>query len=395
MRTHLIPVAVAVLVVATACATVPKGIAQKVVASEMARCPDPAQLDGMQGKLKWNYTTGLELLSMLDVYEKTGDKAILDYVDSWYDAIVAEDGTVKANYKRSNHNLDHICPARTLLKLHDITGREKYRKAIDFIAMQLREQPRTSEGGFWHKQVYPHQMWLDGLYMAEPFYAEHTTRYEAPEKRAAAYEDICKQFLIIGAHTFDHRTELFRHAWDESRSMFWADRKTGQSAHAWGRALGWYCMALVDVLPFIPEETPGRIELSDLLRDIMEKVSKYADPKTGMWYQVIDSPGKEGNWLESTCSAMFTYTYLKGVRTGELDASWSDYALKCYKNLVKTFVGKDRDGLLELRDCCAVAGLGGKENRSGTYEYYIGEKKTTNDPKGLGPLVWAALEAER
>ena len=370
-------------------------MSERVVRAEMARCPQASQLDGLQGKLKWNYTTGLELKAMLDVYERCGDSAILEYVDAWYDSIIGEDGTIGANYKMSGYVLDHICPVRTLFDLYRLTGREKYRKAMDVAFAQLREQPRTVEGGFWHKAVYPHQMWLDGLYMAEPFYAQYVEQYAPDSLKAGCFKDIMDQFIIVADHCYDPATGLYRHAWDSSHEMFWCDPATGQSAHAWGRALGWYCMAIVETLPFVPEGTPGRDEVLAIFRGIYDRLPDYADKSTGMWYQVLDRPGQEGNYVESTASAMFTYAMLKGVRLGYLDKGLKIRARSTYRQLLKTFVRTDEAGMPELVQCCAVAGLGGKEMRSGTYEYYIGEKIVSNDCKGIGPLVWASIEMER
>ncbi len=363
----------------------------QVVASEMARNPEASYLDGQQGKLKWNYTTGLELKAFLDVYERYNDKDILTYVENWYDSIIDSAGAI-LKYKLSNYSTDHICPGRTLFSLYDLTGRQKYRLAMDTLYSQLQSQPRTPQGGFWHKKVYPNQMWLDGLYMAQPFYAEYTGRYVAdPGQQAANYADIAQQFLIVAHHTFDAATGLYRHAWDASRQMFWCDPATGQSDHAWGRALGWYMMALVDVLPLLPEQTAGREEMLTILRHITGELPRYADPETGMWYQVLDRPGAAGNYVEATASAMFTYAMLKGCRLGYLDCR--PYAEDCYKKLLKTFVSREGK-LVSLNRCCEVAGLGGKQMRRGDYDYYINEKVRSNDPKGIGPLIWAALEYE-
>jgi unsaturated rhamnogalacturonyl hydrolase len=411
-----------------------------VVASEMVRNPEASYIDGQQGKLKWNYTTGLELAAMLDVYtvmvstetvvgsgaQKSDNKAnvknrsivtgssdiqqvaddeqdilqpkkataeeIINYVDAWYDAIIDEEGKIY-KYKKSNYSLDHICPGRTLFGLYDLTGKEKYRRAMDTLYSQLKSQPRTAEGGFWHKQVYPNQMWLDGLYMAQPFYAEYTRRYvKDPEERAANFADIAQQFIIVAEHTWDPATQLYRHAWDSSHQMFWCNPETGQSDHAWGRALGWYMMALVDVLPLLPAETPGRDRMLEIYKGLCETLPRYADPATGMWYQVLDRPGEKGNYVEATASAMFIYSMAKGTRFGYIGSR--GYARKAYKKLQKTFVSR-KDGLVSLDRCCEVAGLGGKENRRGDYDYYINEKIRSNDPKGIGPLIWAALELEQ
>ncbi|MBP5506212.1 MAG: glycoside hydrolase family 88 protein [Bacteroidales bacterium] len=373
---------------------------EEVVASEMARNPEASYIDGQQGKLKWNYTTGLELAAMLDVYHtKASNEGFVDmndtlmrYVDDWYDAIIDDNGNIY-KYKKSNYSLDHICPGRTLFTLYDLTGKEKYRRTMDTLYSQLKGQPRTKEGGFWHKKIYPEQMWLDGLYMAQPFYAEYTKRYvKDPEERAANFADIANQFVLVAEYTYDPATGLYRHAWDSSHRMFWCNPATGQSDHAWGRALGWYMMALVDVLPLLPEDTPGRDRMLEIYRNLCDILPGYADPKTGMWYQVLDRPGAEGNYVEATASAMFIYAMAKGCRFGYV--ACRPYVKKVYRKLKKTFVTRE-GGLVNLNRCCEVAGLGGKDNRRGDYDYYINEKIRSNDPKGIGPLIWAALEIEQ
>ena len=380
MRIKLILCALAL----TAC-TAKAPLSLRVAESEMARNPEASYIDGLEGKLKWNYTTGLELKAILDA-----SPAALDYVDAWYDAIIDSAGVIY-KYKKSNYSQDHICPGRTLFGLYDITGKEKYRVAMDTLYSQLLSQPRTPEGGFWHKQVYPQQMWLDGLYMAEPFYAEYTARYVTDSlQRAANYADIVHQFTLIYDQTLDPETGLLRHAWDSSHQMFWCNPETGQSDHAWGRALGWYCMALVEVAEILPDGE-GKDSLVNILNALYNVLPLYADAETGMWFQVLDQPYREGNYLEATCSAMFTYAWLKGCRLGFLGNR--EGAMQSYESLLKTFVTEE-DGLVNLNRCCEVAGLGGKENRRGDYDYYINEKVRSNDPKGIGPLIWAALEYE-
>lgn len=377
--------------VLAACTAAEAPLSLRVVESEMVRNPEASYIDGQEGKLKWNYTTGLELKAMLDVYAVCGEERILDYADAWYDAIIDSAGVI-FKYKKSNFSTDHICPGRTLFQLYDLTGKEKYRAAMDSLYSQLLDQPRTPEGGFWHKQVYPEQMWLDGLYMAQPFYAEYTARYVAdPARQAANYQDIAHHFSVVFEHTYDPETGLLRHAWDSSHSMFWCDPANGQSAHAWGRAMGWYAMALVEVIDILPEGEE-RALLSGLLHRVYEALPRFADKETGMWFQVLDRPYAEGNYLEATASAMFVYTWLKGCRLGVLDDLES--ARAAYSSLLKTFVTEE-DGIVSLNDCCEVAGLGGKDMRRGDYDYYIHEPVRPNDPKGIGPLVWAALEYER
>ena len=378
------------LVALTAC-TAKAPLSLRVVQSELARNPEATWLDGQEGRLKWNYTTGLELKAILDVWEASGQDVLLNYVDAWYDAIINGDGSIQT-YKKSNYSTDHICPGRTLFRLYDLTGKEKYRAAMDTLYVQILEQPRTAEGGFWHKQVYPGQMWLDGLYMAQPFYAEYTNRFVTDSTaREANYADIVHQFQTVYDHTLDPSTGLLRHAWDSTHEMFWCDPETGQSEHAWGRALGWYCMALVDVIDLFPDGE-GKDALINLLVSQLNTLPLFADVRTGMWYQVLDSPYREGNYLEATCSAMFTYVFLKSARLGIFgDAGMAGHM---YRSLLDTFVTEE-NGLVNLNDCCAVAGLGGKDNRRGDYAYYIHERVCANDPKGIGPLIWASLEYEQ
>ena len=375
-------------VFALAACTAKAPLSVKVVRSEMVRCPEATFIDGQKGNLKWNYTTGLELKAMLDA----APREALDYVDAWYDAIIGEDGVIY-KYKKSNYSLDHICPGRTLFELYDLTGKAKYKAAMDTLYSQLQSQPRTPEGGFWHKAVYPEQMWLDGLYMAQPFYAEYTARFVSDSlQQQANYEDIAHQFQTVFDYTFDPVTGLLRHAWDSSHSMFWCNPETGQSDHAWGRAMGWYLMALVDVIEILPagEEQDALVRI---FGSCFQALPLFADRKTGMWYQVLDRPYAEGNYLEATASAMMVYSWLKGCRLGIIGNR--EGAVQAFDSLLKTFVRVDEDGLVNLDQCCEVAGLGGKNNRRGDYDYYINEPVRSNDPKGIGPLIWAALEYER
>ena len=381
-------------VFALAACTAKAPLSVKVVRSEMVRCPEATFIDGQEGNLKWNYTTGLELKAMLDVYchSERSEESILNYVDAWYDAIIGEDGVIY-KYKKSNYSLDHICPGRTLFELYDLTGKPKYKAAMDTLYSQLQSQPRTPEGGFWHKAVYPEQMWLDGLYMAQPFYAEYTARFVSDSlQQQANYEDIAHQFQTVYDYTYDPVTGLLRHAWDSSHSMFWCNPETGQSDHAWGRAMGWYLMGLVDVIEILPagEEQDALVRI---FGNAFQSLPLFADKETGLWYQVLDRPYAEGNYLEATASAMIVYAWLKGCRLGIIGNR--EGAVQAFDSLLKTFVRVDEDGLVNLDHCCEVAGLGGKNNRRGDYDYYINEPVRSNDPKGMGPLIWAALEYER
>lgn len=369
----------------------------RMVQSEMHRNPSPTNLDGIpEGQVKWNYTTGLELQSFLDAARLYEREDIESYVERYYDTMVRPDAQI-LTYKRTNFNLDHICPGRPLFTLYERTGEERYRMALDTLHSQMEGQPRTPEGGYWHKKVYPNQMWLDGLYMAEPFHAEYVKRYIAtsdPERAAEIERDIVNQFLLAARYTYDPETELFRHAWDSSKQMFWCNPETGQSAHAWGRAEGWYAIAIVETLDYLSPEAEGREGMIQILNHLYKVLPRYASPKSGMWYQVLDSPEREGNYEEATSSIMFIYAQLKGVRKGYLPAQMQEEALERYERFVERFVRENEDGTISMTDCCAVGGLGGKQMRDGSFEYYLSEPIIENDCKGVGPFVWASLEYE-
>lgn len=366
----------------------------QMVDSQMSRCPEATYLDYAEGRLKWSYTPGLELKAFLDVYETYGNQAIYDYVFDWYNQIVNEDGTIKT-YSVEKYNVDLICPGRSLFYFYDKTGDEKFRKAIELLKSQLDAHPRTEAGAFWHKLIYPHQVWLDGVYMASPFYTEYAVRYLEGEEQTKVFDEVITEFEVAAKYTFDPETKLYRHAWDESKSMFWCNPETGQSQHCWGRALGWYVIAAVDVLDYLPEDYAGREKLISLLQTILAELPKWADKESGVWYQVLDQPGREGNYLEATCSAMFSYAYLKSVRLGYIDESYSQYALDLYQNVVDTFISTDDQGRISLEQCCSVGGLGGSNNRMGDYAYYLSEPVRPNDSKGVGPFIWASLEIEQ
>lgn len=367
----------------------------RMIRSEMKRNPDATYLDGRRGERKWNYTTGLELKSFLDAAKRYDMPEVVSYVRAWADTMATPKGVVY-KYSKSNYNVDHICPARIYFDLHDMYGdRDKrYRRVTRMIREQIDDQPRTSSGEFWHKQVYPYQVWLDGFYMALPFYAEYTMRYAPREQKDSLFADIVHQFVAGAENTLDPATGLFRHAWDESRSMFWCDPETGLSEHAWGRANGWFAAALVEVLDYLPKNHPGRKELIGQLNFFLEVLPKWADKETGMWYQVLDCPDREGNYQEATCSIMFIYAFLKGLRMGYIDDSHKDYILGLYPKFIERFIRENEDGTISMTDCCSVGGLGGKQMRKGDFDYYISEPVIENDCKGVGPFIWASLEWE-
>jgi len=356
--------------------------------SEMIRNPSLWMSDFVTEK-KWNYTQGLMGLAFIRLSEATGDKAYFEYARGYADSLIDENGIIY-EYKKENYNIDQVNPGKMMFLLFDSAKDPRYEKVIHTLRDQLESQPRIAEGGFWHKKIYPDQMWLDGLYMGAPFYAEYALRYNQPED----FQDVVNQFLIVARNTRDPETELYRHAFDASRKMAWADSITGQAPHAWGRAMGWFSMAIVDVLDFLPEEQPGRDEMVTILHGMVQKLSEIQDTRTGGWYQVLDHSGEPGNYIETSCTAMFTYAIFKGVRMGYLDGKYLATAEKAYMGLIENFIKTDSAGLVTMTNICGVAGLGGDPYRDGSYEYYIGEVIRENDPKGVGPFIMASLEYE-
>ncbi len=360
----------------------------RVAESEMARCPKAWQLD-FQSKLKWDYCHGVELQAFLNLYDAYGDKKYFDYALAYCDTMTYADGSIES-YRPLELSLDRINTGKIFFRIYEQTKDEKYKRAMDLLRAQLVAQPRTKEGGFWHKLVYPNQMWLDGIYMASPYYAEYAFRNNRPDD----YQDVIRQLKVVAKHTYDPQTGLYRHAWDEKKTQQWADKKTGQSAHTWGRAMGWYAMALVDALEFIPKHEEGRDSVMAILDNVATQIKKWQDSKSGLWYQVIDCSGDKGNYLESSVSAMFVYALYKAVRLGFVDSSYMEVAEKGYNGILNEFVEVDDNGLVSITQTCAVAGLGGTPYRSGEYDYYIHETIRANDPKAVGPFINASLERE-
>jgi unsaturated rhamnogalacturonyl hydrolase len=339
---------------------------------------------------RWDYTSGLVMLGMQRLGEQRKDARLLEYVRTNMDRFIKPDGSIDT-YKKDEFNLDQINQGRLLFPLMAHAKDDRYRKAADLLRAQLKAQPRVAEGGFWHKQIYPRQMWLDGLYMAEPFYAQYAQVTGEP----AAFDDVAKQFLLAARYTRDVRTGLLHHAWDESHTQRWADTTTGRSLHAWGRGAGWYMMALVDVLDYLPATHPARPTLIGVLQETARAIADVQDPVSGLWFQVMDQPGRSGNYLEASGSSMFTYAFAKGARMGYLEPRYRAIAERAFDGLVTRLVTVDANGLVSLSGICAVAGLGGNPYRDGTYEYYIHEPVVSNDYKGVGSFILAALELKR
>lgn len=363
-----------------------------MVESEIVRNPEAWQLD-FQPKLKWDYCHGLELRAMLYVADKYDRADIRKYALSYADTMVNTDGTIK-KYKLTDYSLDRINSGKYLFDVYDLTGEERYKKALDLLRSQFDTHPRNADGGFWHKKIYPHQVWLDGIYMGSPFLAEYAARYETGERQNADYADVINQMVMASYHTYDYKSRLYLHACDVSKQMFWCNPINGQSAHCWGRALGWYAMAIVDNLEILPEGCPDREKAVNILLHIAQQLECYAHKENGLWYQVMDRSGDAGNYLEASASCMFTYALYKGVRLGILPQHYRSVADKAWQGILDNFIKIDEKGLVNITEVCAVAGLGGKNNRAGDYNYYINETKRDNDAKAVGPFILAALEVE-
>jgi unsaturated rhamnogalacturonyl hydrolase len=339
---------------------------------------------------KWHYDHSFIVRSIEQVGVENEISAFIEYGRSYVDTFVTDEGAIRT-FQDDEFNLDQVNPGRNVFRLYHKTKLEKYKNAIEILREQLRHQPRTPSKGFWHKKIYPNQMWLDGLFMASPFYAEYGQTFG----ESAAFDDILAQVHLFQAHARDPKTGLLFHAWDESKEQRWANKETGCSPHFWGRAMGWYVMALVDILDHFPQNHAGRPELISALSMALTAALKVQDT-SGMWWQVLDLGGKEGNYLESSATSMFVYALAKGVRMGYLPAEpFLAAARKGYEGMVKQKVTIDAQGQVFLNGICSVAGLGGTPYRDGSFAYYISEKVVPNDFKGAGAFLLASLEIER
>ena len=364
-------------------------MAIRMANSEIKHFPESWSVDFNKEPV-WNYTQGLIADAMMQVESENGDHVFFDYAESYADKFIDSAG-ILTGYRMEDYNIDCLNSGKFLFRLYARTNDKRYEKAIHQLFEQLITHPRTSEGGFWHKKRYPNQMWLDGLYMGAPFYAQYALVFKEP----TLFDDVVNQFEIIHKHTFNPETGLNYHGWDESKVQKWADPVTGCSPNFWGRAEGWYVMALVDVLDFLPKEHPGHAKILGILNQVVEGICRYQDVTTGLWYQVLDQGGRGDNYLEATCSSMFAYALLKAVRKGYISNDFRQVAKKAYEGIIENLIKENEDGTISLTKCCAVAGLGGNPYRDGSYEYYINEATRDNDPKGIGPFIMASLEYNR
>jgi unsaturated rhamnogalacturonyl hydrolase len=364
-----------------------RSVAAEMVQTAMKLWPDSFMLEGDKAP-KWRYDQGVILTGVERVWYATGKVAYFNYIQKSMDYYVQQDGSIKG-YKPDEFNIDHLNNGRQLLQLYQVTGKDKYKKAVQLLRSQLTRHPRTNQGGFWHKQIYPYQMWLDGLYMGQPFYAAYARLFHED----SCFNDIANQFVWMEQHARDPKTGLLYHGWDESKEQQWANEQTGTSLHFWGRALGWYGMALVDVLDYFPEQHPRRQELIGILQRLATAVAKVQDPTSGVWYDIVDLPNRKPNYKEASASSMLVYTLAKGVRKGYIADKYRTNARKGYDGILKEFV-KVENGQTNLYGTVSVSGLGGKPYRDGSFDYYMSEKVVMNDPKGMGAFIQCAAEME-
>lgn len=360
---------------------------QQIATTAMHLWKDSFALQGDK-VAKWRYDQGVILKGIEGIWNATGEGKWFDYIQKSMDFYVQNDGSIKG-YKTSDYNIDNINNGRMLLLLYRVTGKEKYKKAVDLLRSQLTTQPRTSEGSFWHKKVYPNQVWLDGLYMAQPFYAEYAQLFHED----TVFNDIARQFMLIEHHARDAKTGLLYHGWDESKKERWANKNSGLSANVWGRALGWYGMAMVDALDYFPDHHPGKDSIIKILSRFAKAVTLVQDAKTGLWYDVPDKPKEPRNYFEASASSMLVYTLAKAVRKGYLPVSYLTNAKKGYNGIVQQFI-KTENGQVNLNGTVSVSGLGGNPYRDGSFGYYMSEPVVVNDPKGIGAFINAAVEME-
>ncbi|MBL7813607.1 MAG: glycoside hydrolase family 88 protein [Saprospiraceae bacterium] len=368
--------------------TYPDSIVVKKFVQHMMQ--DKQGTDPDKRPASWNYEEAVVLRGIENLWRTSHNRAYYDYMKKIIDHFINEDGTIRT-YERHDYNSDQVTGGLLLITLYRETQQEKYKKAADVLRQQITWQPRTKEGGFWHKHKYPYQMWLDCMYMLNVYYAEYCHYFKTPQY----FTDVANQFIWLHQHAKDPKTGLLYHGWDESKSQLWANPKTGQSPEVWGRSMGWYVMALVETLDVFPKNHPKRPQLLKILTDLAAVLAKYQDVESGVWYQIVDKATWKGNYLEASGSTMFTYALAKGVRKGYLDKKYLAVAQKGYDGLLKNFIDIDEKGLIHIHKSCSGAGLGGTPYRSGTYEYYINEPQRSDDLKTIGPLINAMLEMDK
>lgn len=361
---------------------------KKMAQSTMRRWPE-GRFAPAGAPWRWNYELGTLLMGMDAEWYNSADGQYFRYLKESVDQFVRPDGSI-ATYDPNEDQLDSILAGRQLLLLYEVTQDKRYYKAATQLRQQLAQQPKNAEGGFWHKKIYPNQMWLDGLYMAEPFFAQYAVDFQEPQD----FSEITRQFTLIEQHARDPKTGLLYHAWDAAKQQPWANPATGDSPNFWARGMGWYMMALVDTIPLYPKNDPGRAQLLSILQRTADAVLRVQDAKTGLWYEVLNKPEGKGNYFESSAACMFTYALAKGVRLGYLPRHDEAAAVRAWQGIQAHFIQTDSDGDVTLTGTVKGVGLGGPEHHDGSYAYYVSTPVINNDPKGIGAYLLAATEME-
>lgn len=361
----------------------------KIVESTLSFYPDPATFTIISPD-SWNYEHGFFLNAMFEVWQRTQNPRYLQYIQDWTDRFLTAEGRIREDkYNVEKYRLDDILPGRLCLFLYAQTGDEKYKVAADQLKDHLLHQPKTSEGGYWHKEVYPNQMWLDGIYMADVF----TSQYARVMNDPMMFDEAVHQINVISSHTKDSITGLYYHGWDESHNKVWADSVTGTSSSFWGRAVGWYFMALMECLDNLPADHPDHAHIAARFTDLAQSLARYQDEQSHLWYQVLDRGHQPDNWIETSCSAMFAYGFAKGYNLGLLDESYRQRAQQAFQAIIADYTYYDAAGRLYLAQTVKVGTLNLKVSK-GDYAYYVHCERRINDYKGLAALLYAALALE-
>lgn len=361
---------------------------EKAAVTILNKYPNAWQIDGTE-KPKWDYKMSLTLSAFEKLYQKTKDKKYLDYIKGYADELIDGNGNI-LKYDIKEYNIDYVNPGKLLFNLYDETKDNRYLTVIKQLRTQIESQPRTVSGGFWHKQIYPNQMWIDGLYMAEPFYTQYTVKYE----NGKSLDDVAKQFELVHDHILDKKTGLPYQAWDESKEIGWADKETGTSPTVWSRGIGWYMMALVETLDYFPKDHPKQKELKGYLNEAA-KNAVLAQSASGLWYQVADKPELAGNFLESSGSGMIIYALAKGADKGYLASSYKKTAQKSFDAFIKEFVKTNENNEITISNVSSNVGLGGKPFRDGTNEYYVKSRTKDNSSPALAAFLLSAVELNK
>lgn len=363
---------------------------ERIFESTINKYPDPASLSIISPG-EWTYEYGFFLNAGYELWLRSKKDEYYNYIKNWTDRFLTPDGRIKEEeYDVTQYRLDDILPGRLCVYLYQTTGDERYKKAADQLRDHLAKQPKTSDGGYWHKQIYPYQMWLDGIYMGDVF----STHYAAVFNEPDLFNEAAHQIKLISQHTLDSVTGLMYHGWDESKNPVWAHPVKGTSPEFWGRAIGWYIMALGECLDYIPENHPDRPAIVSIFQNLAQSVLKYQDEDTGLWYQVVDKGAQPGNWIETSCSAMFAYAFAKGYNKGILDKSFYDTAKRAFNSIIAQHCYFDDSGNLYLNQTVKVGTLNLKVSK-GDYDYYISTERRINDYKGLAALLYASLELSK